>query len=285
MPPAAESGSPSRPAAALGIVAGGGRLPGLLAAACRAEGRPHFLLGIEGQADPGACGREPDGWFRLGAPGDAFAILREAGVGEVVLAGGVRRPSLAELRPDATALRVLARAAVGGLGDDGLLRALVGEIESEGFRVVGADDLVAGLLAPGGTMGRVEPGEQDLLDIARGEAVARALGAVDVGQGVVVQQGIVLAVEAAEGTSEMLRRAGGLRRAGSGGVLVKCAKPGQERRVDLPTVGPETVLLAAEAGLAGIAVEAGNVLVVDRPALVGEADERGLFVVGRPSGG
>lgn len=284
MPPA-ESRPAPRPGPAVGIVAGGGRLPGLLAEACRAEGRPHFLLAIEGQADAGACGREPDGWVRLGAAGRAFAMLREAAVEEVVLAGSVRRPSLAELRPDATALRVLGRAAAGGLGDDGLLRALVGEIERAGFRVVGVDDLAAGLLAPEGTMGRVGPGEQDLLDIARGEEVARALGAADVGQAVVVQQGIVLAVEAAEGTAAMLGRAGAVRRAGGGGVLVKRVKPGQERRVDLPAVGPDTVRLAAGAGLAGVAVEAGGVLVVDRAALVAEADARGLFVVGRPPGG
>lgn len=265
----------------VGIVAGGGLLPGLVAEACRTVGRRYFVLGLAGQADQSAGGLEPDAWVRLGASEELLGILRGAAVETVVLAGHVRRPSLAELRPDARALRVLARAARFALGDDGLLRAIVDEFEREGFRIVGADSLVDELLAPPGLWSKKEPDEQDDIDIARGVVVARALGAVDVGQAAVIQGGHVLAVEAAEGTTEMVRRAGMQRRAGDGGVLVKVAKPDQERRVDLPTIGPDTVSEVAAAGLAGIAVEAGSVLVIRREEVIERADAHGLFVLGR----
>ena len=277
-PGAGASGAP------VGIVAGGGLLPGLVAEACRSAGRRYFVLGLAGQADRSARGLEPDAWVRLGASEELLGILRGAAVETVVLAGHVRRPSLAELRPDARALRVLARAARFALGDDGLLRAIVDEFEREGFRVAGADSLVDELLAPPGLWSQRKPGAQDAVDIDRGVAVARALGAVDVGQAAVIQGGHVLAVEAAEGTAEMVRRAGQQRRAGAGGVLVKVAKPDQDRRVDLPTIGPDTVTEVAAAGLAGIAVEAGSVLVIRRDEVIARADARGLFVLGRRLG-
>lgn len=264
----------------VGIVAGGGLLPGLVAEACRSGGRPYFLLALAGQADQSGSGVEPDAWVRLGASEELLGILRDAAIETVVLAGHVRRPSLAELRPDARALRVLARAARFALGDDGLLRAIVDEFEREGFQIVGADSLVNELLAPPGLWSKSEPDEQDRIDITRGAAVARALGAVDVGQAAVVQGGHVLAVEASEGTAAMVRRAGQQRRAGNGGVLVKVAKPGQERRVDLPTIGPDTVADVAAAGLAGIAVEAGSVLVIRREEVIRRADAHGLFLLG-----
>jgi hypothetical protein len=267
--------------APVGIVAGGGLLPGLVAEACRSVGRRYFVLGLSGQADQSTGGFEPDAWVRLGAAEKLLGILRDAAVETVVLAGHVRRPSLAELRPDARALRVLARAARFALGDDGLLRAIIDEFEREGFRIVGADSLVDELLAPPGLWSKEQPGEQDDIDISRGVVLSRALGAVDVGQAAVIQGGHALAVEAAEGTTEMVRRAGKQRRAGGGGVLVKVAKPDQERRVDLPTIGPDTVTEAAAAGLAGIAVEAGSVLVIRREEVIERANALGLFVLGR----
>ena len=215
----------------------------------------------------------------MGAVGMALAALREAGVEELVMAGPVRRPSLAELRPDTTAAKYLARGLL-RRGDDGLLRGIVKGLESEGFGIVGADDLLRPLLAATGPLGRLGPDDDAAADIDRGVTVARALGRVDVGQAVVVQEGLVLAVEGAEGTDAMIARAGPLRREGSGGVAVKIAKPGQERRADLPTIGPATVAAAAAAGLAGLAVEAGACLVIDRTATVAAADDAGLFVVG-----
>ncbi len=161
-----------------------------------------------------------------------------------------------------------------------MLAAVIAEIEGEGFRVVGVDSILAGDLAPSGVFGRVVPDEQAHADIAHGLVVARALGAVDVGQSVVIQQGLVLGVEAIEGTDALLARCRQLGRAGPGGVLVKIAKPNQERRADLPTIGVRTVTAAHAAGLRGIAVEAGSTIIVDRAGVVAAADAAALFIIG-----
>jgi DUF1009 family protein len=264
----------------LGIVAGGGELPGLVAAACRAEGREFHFLALYGHADPLVIGDGPADWIRLGEAGSGFDRLRRAGVAEVVMIGPVRRPSLAELAPDFRTARFFARVGLKALGDDGLLRAVVAELEAEGFRVVGVDEVLSDCLATAGSYGRNSPDDQARADIARGIEVARGLGALDVGQAVVVQQGIVLGVEAIEGTDRLIGRCAGLAREGLGGVLVKMRKPGQDRRIDLPTIGVTTVTEAAAAGLRGIAVQAGGALVLGRGAVSDEADRLGLFVIG-----
>lgn len=264
----------------LGILAGSGELPLRLVDACRAEGRPFFVLALEGAADPADFATVPHAAIRLGAAADGLRILRENGVKELVMAGPVRRPSLASLMPDWRAAKFFARIGLRALGDNGLLGAIIKELELEGFRVVGVDSILETLLAPEGALGRIGPDVQARADIARGLEVARALGALDVGQAVVVQQGIVLGVEAVDGTDALIRRSDALRREGPGGVLVKIAKPGQERRVDLPTIGVATVDACVKAGLRGIALEAGAALVVDRAAVAAAADRTGLFVVG-----
>jgi DUF1009 family protein len=264
----------------LGILAGGGALPRRLIAACRDAARPCFVVALEGQADAATVEGVPHGWAALGAAGRVFDLLRGAGVREIVLAGAIRRPSLLALKPDVKGAQLLARIGLRAFGDDGLLRAVIEELEREGFRVVGVQDVLGSLPAPAGQLGGIAPDPQARADIARGVEVARALGTVDVGQAVVVQQGIVLGVEAAEGTDALLMRVGGLRRDGPGGVLVKLAKPAQDRRVDLPTIGVATVDKAAAAGLVGIAVEAGATLVLDLVGVVAAADAAGLFLEG-----
>jgi UDP-2,3-diacylglucosamine hydrolase len=267
-------------AARLGILAGAGELPLRVVEASRELARPVFVLAFEGIADPAVVAGLPHAWVRLGAAGEGMRLLRENGVEELVMAGAVRRPSLAALRPDWRAARLFARLGLKALGDDGLLRAVIAELEGEGFRVTSLETLLADALAPEGALGAVMPSAADEADIALGMRVARALGALDVGQAVVVQQGLVLGVEAIEGTDALIARCGALRREGKGGVLAKAAKPGQERRADLPTIGPRTVAAAAQAGLAGIAVEAGSTLLVDRAAIAAAADDAGLFVTG-----
>ena len=270
----------SATASRLGIVAGGGALPRRLVEACREAGRDVFVLALEGAAEPETVVGVAHAWCRIGAAARGLALLRENGVKELVLAGGVRRPSLAALRPDWQAAKLFARVGYRALGDDGLLSAVVAEFEREGFRVIGPDGILGASLAPEGPFGRISPDAQASADIATGEHVARALGALDIGQAVVVQQGLVLGVEAIEGTDELIRRCAGLRREGPGGVLVKVEKPGQEQRADRPTIGPRTVAVAAAAGLCGIAVEAGATIVVDRGEVAAAADRAGLFVVG-----
>ena len=264
----------------LGIIAGGGGFPGLVIAACRAEGRPFHVLALTGHADPLVVGDAPVDWIRLGEAGSGFARLHAAGVEEVVMIGPVRRPSLMELAPDLRTAGFFAKVGLKALGDDGLLRAVVHELESEGFRVVALDEVLADCLAPAGVYGRIAPDSQAEADIRRGLEVAAGLGALDVGQAVVVQQGIVLGVEAAEGTDRLIRRCAELKREGPGGVLVKVKKPNQDRRVDLPTIGMTTLCEAAATGLRGIAIEAAGALVLGRDAVIEEADRLGLFVTG-----
>jgi len=265
----------------LGIVAGGGPLPGRLVAACRAQGRDCFVLAIKDHADPALLpAGAPQAWIALGEGGRGIELLQANGVRDLVMVGPVRRPSLLSLIPDKRTARFLARIGMRALGDDGLLRAVVAELEGEGFRVVGVDTILEGLVALPGIWGRIKPDAQAESDIALGLKEARALGAGDMGQAVAVQNGTVLAREDEEGTDALIRRAGKLRAAGVGPVLVKTAKPGQERRVDLPTIGAATVAAAAAAGFAGIAVEAGTTLVADRERAIAEADAAGLFLVG-----
>jgi len=240
-----------------------------------------FVLALEGHAEAAKLSGAETAWIRLGEGGRGIELLRRAGVVDLVLAGLVRRPGLAELMPDARTAKVLAKAGLSFLGgDNAVIKTVVKELEGEGFRIVAPDSLMAALIAPAGVLGRIAPDDVARADIARGLSVARALGALDVGQAAVVQQGIVLGVEAADGTDALIERVGRLRRDGPGGVLVKAAKPGQERRVDLPTIGPATVARAAASGLRGIAVEAGGALILDRTAVVREADAAGLFVAG-----
>jgi UDP-2,3-diacylglucosamine hydrolase len=264
----------------LGIVAGAGALPRCLVDACRAVGREVFVLALEGEAEPETVAGVPHAWCRLGAAATGLALLRDNRVEELVLAGGVRRPSLAALRPDWRAARLFARIGFIALGDDGLLSAVVRELEHEGFRVVGADQVLEGALLPPGPLSRLRPDQEAEADIAHGIRVAAVLGTLDIGHAVVVQQGLVLGVEAIEGTDALMRRCAGLRRPGAAGVLVKLEKPGQERRADRPAIGPQTVAVAAETGLAGIAAEAGATLVIDRAAVAAAADAAGLFVIG-----
>jgi DUF1009 family protein len=266
---------------ALGIIAGAGNLPRRIIDHCRAAGRAVFVLALDGEADPATIDGVPHAWCRIGAAAKGLDLLRAQGAVELVLAGGVRRPTLTALRPDWRAAKFLARVGYRLLGDDGLLSAVIKELEREGFRVIGADQLLDEAAAmPEGPLGRIAPDADALADIARGLRLARAIGALDIGQAVVVQQGLVLGVEAIEGTDALIRRCAELRRDGPGGVLVKTAKPGQEIRADRPTIGPQTVALAAECGLRGIAAEAGATLVLDRAELIRRADAAGLFVCG-----
>ncbi len=255
-------------------------MPQQLVDACRSAGREVFVLAFEGQTAAAATDGVDHAWVKLGALGAMLKILRDAAVEDLVLAGPIRRPSITEMRLDGKAAKILARAGTRIFGDDGLMRLIIGTFEAEGFDVVGVDDVIDDITAQAGALGTLAPDDGARLDIARGVAVLQALGAVDVGQAVVVQEGIVLGIEAAEGTDGLLARCKALGRAGPGGVLVKLRKPGQDNRADLPTIGPETIIGARDAGLRGVAVEAGVTLVLSRKAAIQEADRSGLFLVG-----
>ena len=264
----------------LGIVAGSGDFPLRLAHACRSTGREPFVLALEGQADPADFAGFATATVRIGAAGRALNLLRRSRVSELAFAGNVSRPPLRSIHPDRRASVFLGKLALRSLGDDGLLRAVARELEAEGFRIISPASILQDATIPVGPCGEYLPDREACADIARGIEVAAALGRADAGQAVVVQQGVVLAIEAAEGTDALIGRAGAIQRKGGGGVLVKMAKPQQDRRLDPPVIGPTTVRNVASAGLRGIAVESGGVLVLDRKLVVEEADAAGLFLVG-----
>jgi len=268
-------------AGTLGIIAGGGHLPGQVAAAALAQGRAVFIAAIEGFADAKVVTPFQHRFFRLGAIGAIRNALREQGCAEVVMIGPVKRPSLLALRPDAEGAKLLAKIGRAAFaGDDGLLAAIIRVLGEDGFKVLGAHDILADMLGPVGLLTRNAPDAAAMQDVERGMAVLKIAGPADIGQACVVQQGIVLAMEAVEGTDAMLARIPGLARPGPGGVLVKLAKPGQDRRADLPTLGEQTIRNASIAGLRGIAFEAGGTILSDRPAMIAAADAAGLFVIG-----
>ncbi|MGB2931686.1 MAG: UDP-2,3-diacylglucosamine diphosphatase LpxI [Methyloceanibacter sp.] len=269
----------------LAIIAGGGTLPCAIAAAVTAGGGRVHIIGIRGEADE-TIASYPHSWMKWGEAGKLFATLKQEGCHDLIFIGTVGRPDLSNIKLDLGAIRALPfLLSLRKGGDDSVLSRIVGFIEDKGYRVRGAGEVAPELLAGIGTLGAKAPSTESMADIEAGFRVVEALGRLDVGQAAVVAKGHVLAVEAAEGTDAMLARCAGLRQWGRrprAGVMVKAPKPGQEERVDLPTIGPDTVDKAAHAGLAGIAVAAGRVLIADRAATIAAADEHGLFLFGQP---
>lgn len=270
----------------LGVIAGGGDLPVALAEHCAAQGLEYFVARITPIASP-ELDSHPGASHGLGAMGARMEALRDAGCDAIVFVGQVLRQDPRALELDAGGMAMVpALLAAAPKGDDALLRALIAEHEKAGFRVLGVDAATEALLAPVGAWGARTPDAVQQRDISEAARVAAAIGALDVGQAVVVCDGLVLAVEAQEGTDAMLRRVPELREALRGtpsarrGVLLKRAKPTQDLRIDLPTIGVRTIEGAAAAGLAGVAVEAGRTLAVRRDAIIAAADRLGLFVYG-----
>jgi DUF1009 family protein len=270
----------------LGLIAGAGGLPAEVANHCRQAGRPYFVVRLRGIADDATLGH-PGEECGIAELGKCFKLLRREGCEAVCFAGIVQRPNFSALKPDmrgAAALPGIIAAA--RHGDDALLRKVLDEFRKEGFAVEGVHEAVGAMTLPLGLLGRRAPDAEHKGDIARALDVAREIGRLDVGQGAVVCDGLVLAVEAQEGTDAMLRRVADLPTAVRGtpehprGVLAKAPKPIQEIRVDLPTIGVATVRGAARAGLAGIVGEAGRLLIVDREATIEAANEMGLFILG-----
>ena len=268
----------------LGIIAGSGDLPVEVARRAVAQGGRVFVIQLKGFEEP-RLDTFPGARIGIGQLGKQVERLRAAGAERVVFAGNVQRPDWKALKLDFRGARLLPKVmSAAREGDDALMRVLLDFYEAEGFEVVGADDVASELVEADGTLTEKAPLAGDLDDIGRGARVAATIGTLDIGQGCVVCDGLVLAVEAQEGTDAMLARVATLPEPVRGtpgarrGVLVKRPKPIQERRIDLPTIGARTVRNAAAAGLRGIALEAGGGLIVDLAGTVAEADHLGLFI-------
>lgn len=279
------------PGSRVGIIAGGGLLPVEVAENLSVRGLDPFVLIVAGESSPDSgLDRYENEVLPLERIGSLVAVLRRHRVSHIVLAGEIRRrPRLSKMHFSPGLLAVIPTLiAALAHGDDGLLKIVVRGLEARGFAVVGAHEIVPELVAAEGVLTRKAPSASDRRDLEAAYEAAKAIGALDIGQGAVAIGGRAIALEGIEGTNGLLERVRDLRGHGrlagkTGGVLVKCAKPGQELRADMPTIGPQTVELGHAAGLAGLGVEAGRSLVMDGPAMIARANALGLFVIGLPA--
>ena len=270
----------------LAILCGGGGLALEAARFARENRRDVLLIGIVGVSAPEIEAFEHV-WVRMGEVGKLFAALRARAIEELAILGPMTRPEFSELRLDWGAVKRAGElASLFRGGDDNLLKGIAGIFAREGIRIVGPIAFAPQLIAPEGLIaGRAPDGEAEA-DIRFAAAMLGALSPFDVGQGAVVANGRVLAVEAAEGTDAMLARIADMRSSrrlrlkGPAGVFVKAAKRGQDMRLDLPAVGLKTIESAARAELSGVAIAAGEVLIADRVNFAKAAAAAGLFVVG-----
>ena len=264
----------------LGLIAGSGMMPVEIIRHCNKHEIPIFVIGLEPFATAEQLSEAPHIFAKIGEAGKMMKAFREHNVQNIVLAGGIKRPLFKELIPDWEGMKIVAKLAMKKMSDDNLFRAVIDEVENRGFKIVGIEEVVPEMLFQEGVYGKVKPSKDDMSDIERGWTVAKAIGAVDVGQAVVVQEGLVLAMEAIEGTDMMLARAASLRKDGKKPIMVKVLKPGQDMRVDLPAIGLQTIELFVKNGIGGIAVEAGGILLIEKEAVIKKADENGIFIIG-----
>ena len=263
----------------IGIIAGGGQFPRLVAQQARAAGLGVVICGFQGHTDP-ATAECADVFelLHLGQLGRMVSFFKKHGVSRACMAGSISKPKALEFRPDWRAAKLLF--SLKKKGDDALLRAIMADIEKDGIRIVASADLAPMLRAPGGTLTRRAPTEDEWKDIRYGWPIARAMGAFDIGQCLIVREGMVMAVECLEGTDATIRR--GAELGGEGCVAIKMVKPGQDERVDLPSVGLATIRNLVEHHYAALAIQADKTLFFDREEALKLADEHGLAVVALP---
>lgn len=262
------------------MLAGSGNMPVEIIKHCKEKGIEVYAIGLETFASEEQLEGTPHCFAKLGEVGKMVKTFRNNNIQDVVFAGGIKRPSFKEIIPDWEGMKMLTKLAIKKLSDDNLFRAIIKETENLGFRILGIEEVVPEMMFYEGIYGKVKPTKDDMNDIERGFVVAKALGAVDVGQAVVVQEGMVLAVEAIEGTDMMLSRAAVVKKEGKAPIMVKILKPKQDMRVDLPAIGLLTIEQLKKYGIKGIAVEAGGILLIEREAVIKKANENGIFIIG-----
>ena len=262
------------------VIAGGGILPRKLADNFDPSGDRIFFLAFRNVTDPEVVAGRHHEWLELGEVQKAIDAMHRNNVDKVVMAGPIQRPALSSLALDIRALKMLAKGGLKVFGDDGLLSLVAKEIEKEGINVIGIEQILSGVLTKEGLLAGPAPTKTSWDDIKRGLQVLNSLGPCDVGQSIAVQEGIVLAIEAIEGTDQMIERAGSLQRNVTGPILIKISKTNQDKRVDLPTAGPETVNNAIRSGFQGLALEANNSLLLDKDRVIEIAEKNSFFVIG-----
>lgn len=264
----------------LGIIAGGGNIPGKLVQACEALAISPFIVALEGHAQPDLVEGCEHVWSRLGAVGKIIKTLKSHDINDLVLIGSVKRPSISQIKPDLKGAQLLAKVGLDVFGDNDVLVAVRRFLEGEGFRVHGVHKFAKDLLAPEGLVGKHAPSKANFSDIEKGVEASQELGRLDIGQAVVVQGGVVLGTEGVEGTDELISRCGAMMREGRRAILVKTCKPQQDEDLDLPTIGVDTIEKAAHAGFGGVVIHAGRSLLYDRSGVAETADKHKIFVLG-----
>lgn len=264
----------------VGLIAGQGDLPKQIIHQCQGQGIPIVAAAFENQTPPDTVQSVPHTWLKLGTVAALLSYFRSQSVTHVVMAGSIRRPSLAELSLDWTGTKLLAKLGFSSVGDDGLLSAIVKYLEEQGFIVLGATEFLDDLIMPTACLTLAQPTAEEINDIRIAQQILLKLGEADVGQALVIQQGLILGVEAIEGTEKLISRTQEYKRAGRSPLLVKMAKPQQDPKVDLPTIGLETVSQCVKAGFAGIAVQAGKTQFLHRDESIQLANQNKIFIIG-----
>ncbi len=264
----------------LGIIAGGGSLPAKLVSSCQNKNIEPFIIGFEGQTSVDIMDGHNHSWVGLGSVGKIIKYFKSNGVTDLVLIGSIKRPSFSKIKLDFRAVKMLASMALKSMGDNQVLDRIKTELELEGFTLHGIQEFCDEVIVGEGLLGGASPTAEDCSNIELGIKASQLIGAMDIGQSVIVQNGMVVGVEAVEGTDALIERCTLLLQKGGRGILVKSCKPQQDKNLDLPTIGENTVINAYKAGLSGIAVHANNVIITDLDAVVKLADKHGIFIIG-----
>jgi DUF1009 family protein len=265
----------------LGIIAGSGKLPEHIIKECISSNREYFVLAIENETNFKTLEQVAHKWISIGLIGEAIDTFKKEKVTEITFAGRIKRPNFFSLKTDGLGLKLVGKITKGKLFNDSSLFSIITNFfEGYGFKIVGAETLFADSVIKEGLLTNVKPTNDDYKDIELGKTALIQIANLDVGQALIIQNGLILGIEAVEGTDELIKRCTHFKTFPQGGVLVKIAKPNQDKRVDLPTIGKNTIEEAHKAGLSGIAVEALSTIILDREAVVQKANELGIFLIG-----
>lgn len=264
----------------LAIIAGNGIIPFYLIEECEKKGLKYSLILIDGHGKKLANKYKPDYVVSLSKMGRAIKFVKELGITDIIMVGGVNRPSLKNIIPDLWTAKFLTNIGSNVSGDDSILSRLTKALEKEGFNIFAPEDIIPNLLCPIGILGQYKPNDNNRKDIIDGFKIAKEVGSYDIGQALVIENGLVLAVEAAEGTDSMIRRSALLKKDKKGGVLIKVIKPQQDKRIDRPVIGINTLKEVKLAGLDGLAIEHKEILILNFDEVVSFANKEGLFIEG-----
>jgi len=264
----------------LAIIAGNGNIPFYLLEECERQGKDYCLIIIEGHGQELANKYKVDFTVSLSKMGKAIKFVKDLEIRDILMVGGINRPSIKNIIPDLWTAKFLAKISTNISGDNSILSNLTKSLENEGFKILAPENIIPSLLCPTGILGNHKPNTENKKDILDGFKIAKTLGSNDIGQSLVIENGLVLAVEAAEGTDSMIIRAASLKKEEKGGVLIKIIKPQQDKRIDRPVIGINTLKAIKDAGFEGVAIESNEILIINFNEVISYANDEGLFIEG-----